>query len=934
MVVSTAPTSGSRASGSSVAHPQRQIDFAWGPTPTASCAHARSNSWSRRPGAGRGTVCFDRARAPASCPPAPRRCRRRARAASSTRAGAARAGARRRCRDRVAQRSGSGPRADLTVDFGVAREFGGLTLRWLPAPHASRYDLQFSDDGRTGARCAAWPRPRRHRTTPAARVGGALPAARASRRSRRSGYALAELEVEASSRSGRRPTRSSPALAQARRAATTRAAISASSRTGRSSASMAAPIAALLSEDGAFEAGAGRPRSSRSCQSDGALTSWADVDSSHSLRDGDLPMPSVHVAACATGAATSRRSPPARASDSRLVVRYRAQPRRRAAAVSTLALAVRPFQVNPPTQFLNTRRRQPDPRRSTGTAERSCVNGAAHVVAAAGAGPRRLAAVRCRPVAAIWRCRTRRGRSAHDDDRLRLGGAALSTRRSPPGEPRRVGSSCPAGRGGARSSRATRPPAGSSPSSGAARVAGATARPRALHVPPAAQPLARDAAHRARPHPGQSATAGLQPGTRSYARSWIRDGALTSGRCCGSASDVARDFLRWFAPYQFANGKVPCCVDARGADPVPENDSHGEFLFLAAELYRYTRDRALPERLWPHVVAALRATWSRCAQRARAANRDAERRAFYGLMPPSISHEGYSDKPTHSYWDDFWALTGYDGAVELARRARRDADDAQCARAARRVSPRPAGVAARGDGRCTASTYLPGAADRGDFDADLDDHRADARAARRALAAARRCCSDLRALLARVRRRAATASKPWERLHALRVAQRRRVRAPGLAGARAGAARLLPRRPAPAGWNQWAEVVVRDAREPRFIGDMPHGWVASDYIRSVLDLFAYERESDRRWCWRPACRWRGSTGGGVVDPRPADALRSRSRIRCAARVGARSSTSTREADCRPEDSCSSGPAGRRLAVRPIPDVTILIVAKLRQRVGQ
>lgn len=42
-----------------------------------------------------------------------------------------------------------------------------------------------------------------------------------------------------------------------------------------------------------------------------------------------------------------------------------------------------------------------------------------------------------------------------------------------------------------------------------------------------------------------------------------------------------------------------------------------------------------------------------------------------------------------------------------------------------------------------------------------------------------------------------------------------------------------------------AEVVAREAREPRFLGDMPHGWVASDHIRSVLDLFAYEDESER-----------------------------------------------------------------------------------------
>jgi hypothetical protein len=44
----------------------------------------------------------------------------------------------------------------------------------------------------------------------------------------------------------------------------------------------------------------------------------------------------------------------------------------------------------------------------------------------------------------------------------------------------------------------------------------------------------------------------------------------------------------------------------------------------------------------------------------------------------------------------------------------------------------------------------------------------------------------------------------------------------------------------PAGWNQWAEVVMRDPREIHFLGDMPHAWVASDAIRSLLDLFAHD----------------------------------------------------------------------------------------------
>jgi len=48
----------------------------------------------------------------------------------------------------------------------------------------------------------------------------------------------------------------------------------------------------------------------------------------------------------------------------------------------------------------------------------------------------------------------------------------------------------------------------------------------------------------------------------------------------------------------------------------------------------------------------------------------------------------------------------------------------------------------------------------------------------------------------------------------------------------------------PAAWNQWAEVIGREPRKTRFIGDMPHGWVASDYGRSLLDMFAYERQQD------------------------------------------------------------------------------------------
>jgi hypothetical protein len=50
---------------------------------------------------------------------------------------------------------------------------------------------------------------------------------------------------------------------------------------------------------------------------------------------------------------------------------------------------------------------------------------------------------------------------------------------------------------------------------------------------------------------------------------------------------------------------VPCCVDHRGADPVPENDSHGELVHLIAEVARYGGDRALATNLFPHVESAV-----------------------------------------------------------------------------------------------------------------------------------------------------------------------------------------------------------------------------------------------------------------------------------------------------------------------------------------
>src|SRR5712672_178252 len=59
----------------------------------------------------------------------------------------------------------------------------------------------------------------------------------------------------------------------------------------------------------------------------------------------------------------------------------------------------------------------------------------------------------------------------------------------------------------------------------------------------------------------------IRPGARAYARSWIRDGSMISAALLRLGHpDEVRDFIEWYAPYQYPDGKVPCCVDRRGAD--------------------------------------------------------------------------------------------------------------------------------------------------------------------------------------------------------------------------------------------------------------------------------------------------------------------------------------------------------------------------------
>ena len=730
----------------------------------------------------------------------------------------------------------------LTVDFGQPREFGGLILRWAPNAFASRYDVQFSDDG------TEW---RTVRSVIGARGGPdalLLPDAetRYVRLAFHAGpakaYALAELEIRGLA-FGTSPNAFFEAIAResprgyfprgfsGQQAYWTIVGIDGGSDTG------------LLSEDGALEVAKGGFSIEPFVRTDSGVVTWADVDTTQSLLDNYLPIPTVTWRRAQWTLRVTSFAAGTRA-QSRLFARYEVRNLTDKPLPLELVLAIRPSQVNPPAQFLNAPGGVSPIRDIAWEGGALTINGDRKVFALS--APRRIGAFAfdSGPIAKRL-SETSWGDATAVHDAFGYASAALGYPLVlAPHASTAIVLAMPLSGSGSQPMLGTR-----TPQAWIAREHDAVAalwREKlnrvTLNVPTPAQPLAdtlRTAlAHLLITRDGPI----LRPGTRAYARSWIRDGAMMGESLLRLGhADVAADYLRWYAPRQFANGKVPCCVDERGADPVPENDSAGEFIFLAHEIFRYTGDRKLLGDMWPHVRSA-----TRYLDQLRQSERTEVRRtpanaAFYGLLPASISHEGYSEKPMHSYWDDFWALKGYNGAIAIAttlgesREAnawQRDRDEFRHDLAASLLAST---AAHRID-------YLPGAAELGDFDPTSSSIAfspgGDVQAIPHGL---------IRPTFERywrefVERR--DGHKAWDDYTPYEL---RTIGTFVRLGWRERAHELLSffmadRRPAE--WNQWAEVVGRDSRKTRFVGDMPHGWIASDFIRAALDLFVYERDND------------------------------------------------------------------------------------------
>ena len=748
----------------------------------------------------------------------------------------------------------------ITLDFGSNREFGGLSIEWDQEAPTKVFDVEVSDDGRAwqavrggvGGVWTAFDVNQVAMTDAEARfVRLTMTPAEAGRGVGVRNIKVRELPFGSSPNemyhalAAEAPRGRFPRMWSREQSYWTIVGVNGDDREG------------LLSEDGALEL----ERRSASVEpfvySEGKLLTWAEGQTSQSLEQGYLPIPTVtrvadglelKVTAFASG----------EPGGSTLLARYQLKNARGERAVGALFLALRPFQVNPPWQFLTN----PG---GVGVLDR-IVRGSDGVKIEAGGGGQFTLRLLPEPEA-FGAGRFDEGEvstlmalgqvfaTESADDPLGLASAAARYAFDlGPGETMTVVMASPSG-----------------PSGGSSLVPKDLAQAEELLAQTRAYWTERLNRVTFR-LPGSAARMwdiarttlayilinrdgpAIQPGSRSYERSWARDGSMTSAALLEfGLSDEVRQWIEWFAPNQFESGKVPCVVDKRGPDPVAEHDSHGQLIFAIANYHRYRPDREFLRAQWERVRKAVAYMDSLRAERKTAefakgttvtrqepGKPAVNAHAFYGLFPESISHEGYSAKPMHSYWDDLFGLLGYKEAVYIARELGETAQAAAWEKSLLEFRKDFAASIAMTQA-AHGIDYLPGCVELGDFDATSTTVALwpTGEAVHLPQKAVRNTFDRYWAWFQRRRDDPAMVWNeytPYE--HRVTGAM---VRLGEKARAHEVMAFFL-KDVRPAAWNQWGEIVWKVKRTPKFIGDMPHTWVGSDYLNSFRSLFAYEQE--------------------------------------------------------------------------------------------
>jgi F5/8 type C domain len=359
----------------------------------------------------------------------------------------------------------------------------------------------------------------------------------------------------------------------------------------------------------------------------------------------------------------------------------------------------------------------------------------------------------------------------------------------------------------------------------------------------------------------------MQPGPRNYNRSFIRDGSATAAALARMGmTQVARDYLKWYSDRAVhPNGLVSPILNEdgsvnRGFGSDLEHDSQGQLIWLVAEIARVDGGPASVREYQPKVKLALQfleELRNRTLVPNYAADREAPAR-FHGIIAPSISHEGYS-VPTHSYWDDYFALKGWhDGAwladgwgdKELAAYARKQY-------ALLRESMR-ASLKATIDWK--KIDFVPASADLADWDPTSVSIALDP-AGQKDLLPPAALQHTFERYLKEIRSRdepgALYAYTPYEMRNVLTYVHLNKPQE-----ANEVLMNLMRhRRPGP--WQVLAEVVHSRERHDGYLGDMPHTWIGSEYVRVIFGMLM--REGDDRLHLIPGAppSWLGGSGISV-----------------------------------------------------------------------
>ncbi|UYC16577.1 discoidin domain-containing protein [Xanthomonas campestris pv. phormiicola] len=336
----------------------------------------------------------------------------------------------------------------------------------------------------------------------------------------------------------------------------------------------------------------------------------------------------------------------------------------------------------------------------------------------------------------------------------------------------------------------------------------------------------------------------MQPGPRNYNRSFIRDGMATSAILLRMGqAQVARDYLQWYSDHAVhPNGLVSPILnddgsvnDGFGSDL--EYDSQGEYITLVADVARLDGGPDSVRAYLPKVKLAMQ-FMQELRERTLVPGYMGEQPAperFRGILAPSISHEGYSS-PTHSYWDDYWALKGWHDGAWLAE-SLGDAATAAWAREQYAALRTSLAASIRATMAWKGADFIPAAADLGDGDPSSVSIALDPTGQQDLLPE-----QALRTTFARylddVRKRkqpnALWAYSPYEMRNVLTYVH---LDQPQVADELLQDM-LRDRRPFE--WQVLAEVVHSRPRFPRYLGDMPHTWIGAEYARTVFGMLMHE----------------------------------------------------------------------------------------------